>query len=131
MGTTKTYKPQGYNSLSPYIIVQGAQRMEHLLKKIFNAETTRRYDKDDGTVMHMEVRIDDTILMIADSSDEYPPNKSLLHVYVPDVDAVFSSAIQHGCQPMETPATREGDPDKRGSFIDFSGNVWAIGTQQS
>jgi PhnB protein len=130
MTTNKTYKPQGYNSLSPYIVVAGARRLEDILKKIFNAETTRRYDKEDGTVMHMELRIDDTIIMIADSSDQYPPNKSLLHVYVPDVDAVFASAIQHGCQSMETPTTREGDPDKRGSFMDFSGNVWAIGTQQ-
>ena len=125
-----TYKPTGYNSVSPYLVVAGAQRMVDLLNKVFGAKVLRRYDKDDGSVMHLEVQLDDSIVMIADSTDQYPPNKHLLHVYVPDVDAVFAKAIAEGCQSMERPQTREGDPDKRGSFMDFSGNIWAIGTQQ-
>jgi PhnB protein len=127
---SKLYKPEGYNSLSPYLVVQGAQRMVDLLKKIFGARVLRRFDNEDGTVMHVEVMIDDSVVMIADSNDQYPPNKLLLHVYVKDVDEVFSIALAAGCQSMEEPKTRENDPDKRGSFMDFSGNIWAIGTQQ-
>ena len=127
----KPYKPGGYTSVSPYLVVAGAQRMVDLLRKIFDAEVLRRYDNEDGSIMHLEVKIDDSVVMVADSNDQYPPNKSLIHVYVPDVDVVFEKAIREGCQVMEAPRTREGDPDRRGSFLDFSGNIWAIGTQQS
>jgi PhnB protein len=125
----KPYKPAGYNSVSPYIIVNGAQQLIDLLGKIFNARDLRRYDGEGGKIMHAEISIDDTVVMIADSSEQYPPNSLLLHVYVSDVDAVFAKAMAEGCQPLEQPKQREGDPDKRGMFQDFSGNIWAIGTQ--
>lgn len=125
----KRYKPENYNSLSPYLVVDGAQKMIDLLKEIFHAEELRRYDKPDQTIMHAELRIDDSVIMLADSSKAYPVNQLLLHVYVSDVDQIFQKAIALGCEAVEKPLTREGDPDKRGSFKDFSGNVWAIGTQ--
>ena len=125
----KQYKPPGYNSLSPYLIVNGAQEMINLLKGIFEATELRRYNNPDGTIMHAEIRIDDSVVMIADSSSEYPPNELLLHVYVPDVHKTFYKAIELGCVPIEQPLNKQGDPDTRGSFKDFSGNIWAVGTQ--
>ena len=125
-----SFKPTGYNSLSPYLIVDGAQKMIDLLKGIFQATELRRYDNPDGTIMHAEVRIDDSVLMIADASSEYPSNELLLHVYVPDVHKTFKRAIDLGCEGIEQPVNKEGDPDTRGSFKDFSGNIWAVGTQK-
>ena len=125
----KRYKPDNYNSVSPYLVVDGAQKMIDLLKEIFQAEELRRYDKPDQTIMHAELRIDDSVIMLADSSKAYPANQLLLHVYVSDVDQIFQKAVALGCEAVEKPLTREGDPDKRGSFKDFSGNLWAIGTQ--
>ncbi len=123
------YKPAGYNSVSPYLVVKGAQKMINLLQEIFNATELRRYDNPDGTIMHAELQLDDSVIMIADSSDKYPPNHHLLHIYVPDVDLSFDKALKAGCHVEESPKQRDGDPDRRGSFKDFSGNVWAIGTQ--
>ena len=80
-------------------------------------------------IMHVEVQIDDSIIMIADSSDQFPANKFLMHVYVPGVDETFSKAISAGCESVEQPIQKEGDPDRRGSFKDFAGNIWSIGTQ--
>lgn len=125
----KKYKPNGYNSVSPYLVVKGAQKMIDLLKEVFNAKELRRYDMPDGAIMHAEVQIDDSVIMIADSSDRYPPNQHLLHIYVADVDETFKKALSMGCEAEEQPKEREGDPDRRGSFKDFSGNSWAIGTQ--
>ena len=125
-----SFKPTGYNSLSPYLIVDGAQKMLDLLKGIFQASELRRYDNPDGTIMHVEVRIDDSVLMIADASSEYPANELLLHVYVPDVHETFKKAIDLGCEAIEQPVNKGGDPDTRGSFKDFSGNIWAVGTQK-
>lgn len=125
-----SFKPSGYNSLSPYLIVDGAQKMIDLLKGIFQATELRRYDNPDGTIMHVELRIDDSVIMMADSSSVYPANEFLLHVYVPDVHKTFKMAIDLGCEAIEQPINKEGDPDTRGSFKDFSGNIWAVGTQK-
>jgi PhnB protein len=125
----KQYKPIAYNSVSPYFIVDGAQKLVEMLKHIFNATEKRRYDMPDGTIMHLEMLVDDSIIMIGDSSEKFPATKSVLHVYVTDVDEIFRKAIQYGCESIEKPNQREGDPDRRGTFKDFAGNIWSIGTQ--
>lgn len=125
----KNFKPKGYNSVSPYFVVDGAKKLMDLLVKIFDAEMLRVFDMPDGTIMHAEIRIADSVLMFGDSSEKFPPNEQLTHTYVADVDAIFQKAMDLGCVPLETPKQREGDPDRRGSFKDFAGNVWSIGTQ--
>ena len=125
----KKFKPDGYNSLSPYLIVDGAQKLIDLLIRVFDATEKRRYDLPDGTIMHAEVQIDDSIIMLADSSTQYPANIFLVHVYVENADEVFKKAIELGCEPIEEPKQKEGEPDRRGSFRDFAGNSWSVGTQ--
>lgn len=125
----KQFKPTGYNSVSPYFIVNGAQKLIDLLKVIFNAKELRHYDMPDGTIMHTEIQIDDSVLMLGDSSDQFPPVPLVMHVYVPDVDETFEKAIKAGCEIIERPKQREGDPDRRATFKDFAGNMWSVGTQ--
>ena len=124
------FKPSGYNAVSPYLVVAGAERMIDFLKAAFGAKDLRRYDNDDGTIMHAEVMIDDSVVMMGDASAEFPPNKLLIHVYVADVDAVFAKALATGATVDQQPQQKPGDPDRRGSFKDFAGNVWAVATQQ-
>lgn len=68
----QSYKPEGYSSLSPYIVADNAQNVINFLIKTFNAKETRRYDMPDGSIMHSEVKIDDTVIMIGDSGDDNP-----------------------------------------------------------
>ncbi len=68
----KDFKPTGYNSVSPYFIIEGAQKFIDLMKAVFNTETLRRYDNADGTIMHAEIRIDDSIIMLGDASEKFP-----------------------------------------------------------
>ena len=126
---SKTFKPAGYNSVSPYFIVNGAQRLIDFLKNIFNATELRRYEMPDGTIMHAEIQIDDSVIMLGDSSDKYPPVPIVMHVYVPDADKTFEKAIEAGCEVIEKPKQQDNDPDRRGTFKDFAGNMWSIGTQ--
>lgn len=123
------YKPHGYNSVSPYFVVDGAQKLIDILLELFNGEQLRKYSRPDGTIMHAEIRIDDSVLMFGNSSERFPPNQLLTHVYVKDVDSIYQKALDLGCSPIEKPKEQEGDPDRRGSFMDFAGNMWSIGTQ--
>ena len=125
----KRFKPENYNSLSPYLILDDANRFLELMKKIFNAVEKRKYMHRDGSIMHAELLVDDSIIMMASSTKEYLANKTMLHLYVPDSTATYQLAIEAGCQGIEAPVNKEGDPDKRGAFIDFSGNYWSVSTQ--
>lgn len=123
------YKPKEYNSVSPYLVVENAQKLIDLLINIFDATVTRQYDNPDGSIMQVEIKIDDSIIMISDATENYKAFKSLLHVYVPDSKLTYNKAITLGCEGIEEPVHKENDPDLRGQFKDYNGNTWAIGTQ--
>jgi PhnB protein len=123
------FKPTGYNSVSPYFISSDARKLGTLLQELFQATELRKFDRPDGTVMHMELRVDDSVLMISQASQEFGAITHMLHVYVADVDAVYKRALALGCQSLGEPEQREGDPDRRGGFTDFDGNQWYVSTQ--
>lgn len=110
------YKPKNYNSLSPYLIVDNAEKLVDLLKTIVGATELRRFDHENGTIAHIELKLDDSILMISNSTKNYPAHTTMLHFYVPDVFKTFDSAIKNGCSMIEKPVKKEGDSDTRGSF---------------
>src|SRR5262249_40126862 len=97
------WKPVGYSSLSPYLMVEGAQRVIDFLKAAFSATELRRYDMPDGSIMHAEVRIDDSVVMLADAGGSYPAFPVWLHFYVPDVDAAYTRALKAGGLSVQEP----------------------------
>lgn len=123
------WKPQGYSTVSVYLVVEGARSVIDFLKKTLDASDLRRFNTPDGKIMHAELRIGDTVVMIADASGSYPAFPAWLHVYVPDVDATYKNALAAGGLPVQEPARREGDTHRRGGFKDPGGNTWWIATQ--
>lgn len=124
----ESYKPDGYTSVSPYLIVDGASATLDFLKRVFAADEIRRFADPAGRVMHAEVRIDDTVVMIADGVDGWPPVPSHVHVYVRDVDATYRRALEAGARSVQEPVKKE-DPDKRGGVKDAGGTTWWIATK--
>src|SRR5690606_4907853 len=98
------------------------------LRETFDAKQLRRLDGE-GKVRHAEVRIGDTVGMLAEALPEWPATPVNLHVYVPAVDAVYARALAAGAAPVQEPV-RKGDVDKRGGFRDPVGNTWWVATQQ-
>ncbi len=125
---TLSYKPDNYNSVSPYLIVDGAARTIDFLVAVFGAEELRRFPRGDGSVMHAEVRIDDTVIMLADGSANWPPAPAQVHVYVPDVDAAYRRALEAGATSVQEPLEDENE-DKRGGVLDPGGTTWWIATK--
>lgn len=122
------YKPASYSSVSPYLIVDGASRTIDFLVRVFDAVELRRFPNPDGKLMHAEVRIDDTVVMLADHSGDWPPTPSNVHVYVPDVDATYRCALAAGATSVQEPAQKD-DEDKRGGVKDAGGTTWWIATR--
>lgn len=122
------YKPEGYTSVAPYLIVEGASGTIEFLKTVFDAEPLRRTDAPDGGIMHAEVRIDDTVVMLADAGRGYSPIASHVHVYVRDVDATYRKALETGATSVQEPV-KKSDKDRRGGVKDAAGTTWWIGTK--
>jgi uncharacterized glyoxalase superfamily protein PhnB len=116
--------------VSPYLIVDDAERVIAFLADIFATTVMRRYDDDSGRIVHSEVKLDDSIVMIADSTKDWQAVRAVLHVYVADVDAVYRRALAAGARSLQEPAERDGDPDRRGGFEDPAGNSWFVATQK-
>lgn len=123
-----SYKPDGYTSVSPYLIVNGASATIDFLRRVFAADEIRRFADPAGRVIHAEVRIDDTVVMITDGADGWPPVPSHVHVYVRDVDETYRRALEAGATSVQEPIKKE-DPDKRGGVKDAGGTTWWIGTK--
>ena len=124
---TASHKPPGYSTVSPYLIVDGASRTIAFLKAAFDAVELRSFPDDTGSIRHAEVRIDDTVIMIADAVPEWPPINAHVHVYVPDVDRSYERALAAGAMPVQEPAKKD-DPDRRGGVQDPGGTTWWIAT---
>jgi PhnB protein len=122
------YKPQGYNSVSPYLIVDGADRAIDFLVRVFGAVELHRFPDATGKLMHAEVRIGDTVVMLADGGEGWPPVPTYVHIYVPDVDATYQLALKAGATSVQEPVKKD-DEDKRGGVKDAGGTTWWIATR--
>ena len=123
-----SYKPQNYNTVSPYLVVDGASRTIEFLAHVFDAIELRRFPDPTGKLAHAEVRIDDTVLMLADGAEGWPPIPSYVHVYVRDVDATYQRAMEMGATSVQEPVKKD-DEDKRGGVRDAGGTTWWIATK--
>jgi PhnB protein len=122
------YKPEGYTSVAPYLIVDGAQATIDFLVSVFGAEPLRIYSREDGKLQHGEVRIDDSVTMIADAIDGWPAMATNVHIYVSDVDATYHRALSRGATSVQEPEKKD-DPDRRCGFRDNGGTTWWVGQQ--
>lgn len=127
----KTYKPNGYGAVSPYLIVSDAHATIEFLKTVFGGVELRRFlnEQDAGKVNHAEVRVDDTVIMIADAAPPaWPAVSGHAYVYVPDVDETYRKALAAGATSVQEPV-QKGDEDRRGGVRDVGGTTWWIATR--
>jgi PhnB protein len=122
------HTPAGYSTVSPYLIVDGASATIDFLTRVMGATELRRFDAEGGGVMHAEVRIGDSVVMVADGAPGWPPMTAHVHVYVADVDDTYRRALQAGATSVQEPV-QKGDPDRRGGVKDAGGTTWWIATR--
>jgi PhnB protein len=127
--------PEGYHSVTPYLIIKGATQALEYYKKAFGATELFRMPAPDGKIGHAEIKIGDSIIMV---SDEYPEmgfkgpqggSPVGLMIYVPDVDTQFKKAIDAGGKVMK-PLQDQFYGDRSGTLTDPFGHVWTISTHK-
>src|SRR3954464_4320171 len=127
--------PEGYQSVTPYIIVDGAARAIECYKQAFGATELFRMDGPDGKVAHAEIKIGDSHVMLGDESPEMGARgpQSLggspvsLMLYVEDVDAVVGRAVEAGAK-LKRPVADQFYGDRTGGIEDPFGPPWYIAT---
>lgn len=118
--------PKGFGTVTPFLTVADAAKLIDFLKQAFAAQVTFRMDGPDGSVRHAEVKIGDSMVMIgqAPAGQEM---RAMLHLYVPDIDAVYRSAMAAGATSIREPADQFYG-DRTGGVRDLCGNQWWIAT---
>ena len=123
--------PEGYSTISPYMLVDGAQKVIDFAKSVFDATELRLFRGPNGEIKHAEIKIGNSVVMLADSIEGWPAVPSWVHVYVDDVDATYRKGLAAGGVSAQEPREKEGDPDRRGGLQDPAGNTWWISTPQT
>jgi PhnB protein len=127
--------PEGYRAVTPYLIIKGAAQAIEFYKKAFGAQELYRMPGPDDTIMHAEIKIIDTPIMLADEFPEqgYRSPQSLngtsvsLMLYVEDVDRVFQQALEAGGTEIR-PVKNEFYGDRNGTLRDPFGHIWTVST---
>lgn len=120
--------PEGYRTVTPFLSVNGAREAIAFYKQAFGAEERSIAPGPDGKVMHGEIKIGDSIIMIADAMMG-PPTQAALHLYVQDVDALWAKALEAGCQVV-MPLDDQFWGDRYGTVSDRWGNRWSMATHK-
>jgi PhnB protein len=128
MKSNASYKPEGFHSVNPYVMVQDAAKLLDFLKQAFDAEELGRYLDASGRIAHACVKIGDSMVEMADATEQWPPMPGSFHFYVPDVDAVYQHAVRAGATSLQSPDDKPYG-ERSGGVKDVCGNVWYIATR--
>jgi PhnB protein len=127
--------PEGHHTLTPYLVVDGGAAALDFYKRAFGAEETFRMEGPAGKIGHAEMRLGDSVFMLADghaesgarSPQQLGGSPVSLLIYVPDVDAVVSRAVKAGAK-LFAPVENKFYGDRMGGLQDPFGHRWYVGT---
>lgn len=121
--------PEGFHTVTPYIVVADVDELLDFLKAAFGATETERIPGQDGQTGHAEVLIGDSYVMMGRAQDQFPALPCMLYLYVPDTDAAYALALAAGAKSLQEPADMFYG-DRNGIVQDPAGNTWCIATHQ-
>ncbi|MGZ5007553.1 MAG: VOC family protein [Methylobacter sp.] len=130
--------PDGYHSITPYLMIKGASEAIEFYKQAFGAVEIFRLSHPNGQIGHAEIKIGDSSLMLADPCDQQGAFRTphslggssvALHVYVENVDAQFAQAIKAGAKEIK-PVLNQFYGDRTGTLKDPYGHIWFLATRK-
>lgn len=121
--------PDGYHTVIPYLVAEGADKLIDFLEKAFGAKESERFSMPDGTIGHAELRLGDSVIMLAEATEEYKPTSAGIHLYVEDCDDTYKRALEAGATSISPPKD-EFYGDRSAGIRDQFGNHWSIATHK-
>jgi PhnB protein len=118
--------PEGYQQLMPYLIVKGAGDFLRFAEKVFGAVERHKHMRTETLIMHAEIVIGDSVIMVADSTEQFAPRPAGLFIYVSDADKTFAKALAEGASVVMDMADQSYG--RSGGVLDPFGNTWWLTT---
>lgn len=121
--------PEGFHSITPYLTVNGADRLLAFLKQAFGASEDFVF-RDEAGIRHAELQVGDSKIELGQAGEQWTPRLASLHYYVPDPDAVYRKAIDAGAKSLREPVDQDYG-DREAGIEDPGGNSWWIATHKN
>ena len=118
-----TYIPDGFNTVTPYFFVDGAERFVDFLKAAFDGRELGRTTRPDGKIANAQVRIGTSTVMVSEAPEQYKAMRSAYYLYVESADAAMHRAMANGAV-LEMEVSDMPYGDRQGGVVDPAGNVW-------
>lgn len=119
--------PEGFHTVTPYLIVSDVAQQLTFLRDAMDAREVHSSAGGDGGIIHAQVQIGDSMVMMGRAQGDYPPMPSMLYLYVDDTDAWYRRALAAGATSVAEPKDQDYG-DRSGGVKDPQGNQWWFGT---
>ncbi|HZW70721.1 MAG TPA: VOC family protein [Hanamia sp.] len=121
--------PEGYQAVMPYLILNDPEGFIEFTQKVFNANSKYKELREDGhTIRHAEMEISGSVIMCAQSTDQFPVQTANLFVYVDNADETYAKALENGATSVNEPADQSYG--RSCGVSDANGNVWWITSEK-
>lgn len=118
--------PDGYNTVTPYLVVQEPEETIHFLKQVLGAtELLAPMRREDGSIMHAEMLLGNSPIMLGGATAEWTPSPAMLYVYVADADEAYRKAMALGGISLMEPSDQPHG-DRYSMVLDSQGNQWCM-----
>ena len=121
------FKPKGFHTVTPYLIVADVNKVISFLEAAFDARELLKMPGENGRIAHAEVQIGDSIIMMGEPTGKYDAMPSMLYLYLEDVDDAFQRAVNAGATENQQPADQFYG-DRTAAVIGPQGNHWWMAT---
>lgn len=119
--------PPGFHTVTPYLMASDAQKLMTFMTRGLGAHEMFCMKTPDGAVMHAQMKIGDSLIMLGQGNAQWPAMPASIYLYVPDCDALYARALQAGGTTRREP-TNEFYGDRCAGVADPVGNIWWIAT---
>lgn len=128
MNSLKSFKPDGHQTIVPYLSVRDGRKQIEFLKAAFGAKELERVEMPNGG-LHAEMKVYDMVIMIGQvpPGSEWKPTSASLYIYVEDTDKIYAAALKTGATSLREPSTQNYG-DRNAGVLDSNGNQWWIAT---
>ncbi|WP_248929821.1 VOC family protein [Paenibacillus hamazuiensis] len=122
------YQPEGMRTVIPYLMVENVTQLLKFIEHVFGGKLKYKLDRPDGSVMHAEIAVGDSVIMAGEPTKEFGVFPASIYIYVQDCDRIYEKALEHGAQSMMVPTDMKHAGERYGGVKDPFGNLWWIAT---